>query len=66
MKISYLEPLRRGWDRVVEILRYESRDTRLFDQIIGKFDKEADKLHGLVHRQTVDLDCMCPACLTRR
>ncbi len=46
--------------------RYESGDASYFDIIASRFDAEEGKIHGLVHRQTVDASCMCPACLSRR
>ncbi len=45
--------------------RYESGDTSYLDIILPKFDKENGVLHGLVHK-TVDPDCMCPACMSRK
>ena len=45
--------------------RYEHSDTRYFDQIVGRFDKEGKVIHGLVHRKRVTDDCHCPACLSR-
>jgi len=45
--------------------RYESGDTSYLDVIINRFDKEGDKLHGLVHKHHTG-PCMCPACLTRK
>jgi hypothetical protein len=47
--------------------RYESGDTSYFDLIASKFDAdETGKLHGLVHRQKINPNCMCPACYGRR
>ena len=45
--------------------RYEHHDTRYFDRIVGRFDKEGGVLHGLVHRKHTADDCHCPACLSR-
>jgi len=46
--------------------RYQARDTSYLDVILPKFDSEQGKLHGLIHRQHVDPQCMCPACMSRR
>ncbi|MBM4033226.1 MAG: DUF3800 domain-containing protein [Planctomycetes bacterium] len=46
--------------------RYEAGDTSYLDPILSRFVAEEGKLHGLVHRQTVDMTCMCPACMGRR
>jgi hypothetical protein len=46
--------------------RFEASDARLFDVIAADFDSEAGKLHGLVHKQTSNPRCMCPACMGRR
>ena len=46
--------------------RYERSDTEYFDIIVNKFNSEEGKLHGLAHKQTVDQNCMCPACMSRR
>ena len=46
--------------------RYESGDTSYLDMILPKFDAEEGKIHGLIHKQTVDRNCMCPACMSRR
>lgn len=45
--------------------RYEFGDSRYFDQIVGRFDKEGGVLHGLVHRRSTTMECHCPACLSR-
>jgi hypothetical protein len=45
--------------------RYQAKDTSYFDIIVNKFDAEDSKLHGLVHKQTYDPDCKCPACMSR-
>ena len=45
--------------------RYEFSDTRYFDQIVGRFDKEGGVLHGLVHRRSATEECHCPAWLSR-
>ena len=45
--------------------RYEYGDTRYFDRIVGRFDKEGGVMHGLVHRRRATDDCHCPACLSR-
>jgi hypothetical protein len=46
--------------------RYERSDTSFFDIIVNKFDSEEGKLHGLAHKQTLNPNCMCPACMSRR
>jgi len=46
--------------------RYDANDTSYIDPVLRKFDSEQGKLHGLVHKQTYDLSCMCPACMSRR
>ena len=45
--------------------RYEHSDTRYFDKIVSRFDKEGGVMHGLVHRKPSTEECHCPACLTR-
>ena len=45
--------------------RYEYRDTRYFDQVVRRFDREGGVLHGLVHRKSPNDDCHCPACMSR-
>lgn len=45
---------------------YQSDDTSYIRPIIKRFMAEEGKLHGLLHRQTYDLDCMCPSCMSRR
>ncbi|MBN2580881.1 MAG: DUF3800 domain-containing protein [Pirellulales bacterium] len=46
--------------------RYQAGDTRLLDVILSSFDAEGGKIHGLVHKQNYDSNCMCPACMSRR
>jgi hypothetical protein len=46
--------------------RYNARDTQYFDIFASKFDSVDGVIHGLAHKQTVDQNCMCPACLSRR
>ncbi len=46
--------------------RYNAKDTRYLDRIVHKFDEEDGRIHGLVHMQTCDPRCMCPACLSRK
>jgi hypothetical protein len=46
--------------------RYQASDTSYLDIILNKFDSENGKLHGLVHKQNTDPNCMCPACMSRR
>jgi hypothetical protein len=47
---------------------YESNDMNYIKAILPKFhaDSVTKKIHGLVHKQTFDLNCMCQACLSRR
>lgn len=45
--------------------RYEHGDTRYFDRIANRFDKEGGVFHGLVHYRPSDENCLCPACLSR-
>ena len=45
--------------------RYEHRDTRYFDPLVGRFDHEGGVIHGLVHHKPATESCFCPACLTR-
>lgn len=44
--------------------RYNSGLTRDFDIIAPRFDREGDRIHGLVHLCR-DFECQCPACLSR-
>jgi hypothetical protein len=46
--------------------RYEAGDTSYLDIILNKFVSENGKLHSLVHRQTTNPDCLCPACMSRK
>jgi hypothetical protein len=46
--------------------RYQAGDTSYLDPILSRFDAEEGRLHGLVHMQTIDPQCMCPACMSRR
>lgn len=45
--------------------RYNASDTSYLDRILHKFDQADGVVHGLVHRQTQNPKCMCPACLSR-
>ncbi len=45
--------------------RYERSDTRYFDQVVRRFDREGGVLHGLVHRKSPNDACHCPACMSR-
>jgi len=45
---------------------YNAEDNKYFNIISNRFDTESGKIHGLVHKQTVKSECMCPACITRR
>jgi hypothetical protein len=46
--------------------RYNAHDAQYFDIIASKFDSVDNVVHGLVHKQHVDPQCMCVACLSRR
>lgn len=48
--------------------RYNAADINYYNLIEGRFDKDPDKsvIHGLVHKQTYNQVCTCPACITRR
>lgn len=46
--------------------RYQAADTQYFDIIASRFDTYENVIHGLAHKQTKDLNCMCPACMSRR
>lgn len=46
--------------------RYEHRDLNYFDCIEGCFDCEDGKFHSLVHKQSYNPHCTCPACITRK
>lgn len=45
--------------------RYHSGNTRFFDIIAPRFDRDNKRIHGLVHLSR-DRDCQCPCCLTRQ
>lgn len=46
--------------------RYECADLNYFNIIEGNFDADSDRIHGLVHKQTLLQDCTCPACIIKR
>lgn len=46
--------------------RYNASDTQYFDIIASKFDASGGVVHGLAHKQTVNPNCMCLACMSRR
>lgn len=47
--------------------RYNASDLSYFNCIEGRFDQDANGvIHGLIHRQTYNHNCTCPACITRR
>ena len=46
--------------------RYNAHDAQYFDIIASKIDSADGVIHGLAHKQTVDRNCMCIACLSRR
>ncbi len=45
--------------------RYSYHDLSYFNCIEGKFDFHNQIYHGLSHKQTVNPNCTCPACLSR-
>lgn len=46
--------------------RYEANDLTYFNCVEDRFYQKDGVIHGLVHRQTKNLSCTCPACITRR
>ena len=46
--------------------RYEYQDGRFFEPIAGLFDAAGGVIHGLVHYKPPQMDCYCPACMSRR
>lgn len=46
--------------------RYEYQDGRFFDPITSVFDAEGGVIHGLVHYKPPQMECYCPACVSRR
>lgn len=46
--------------------RYQRKDTRFFDHIVGRFDSESGKIRGLAHLTLNHRECFCPACFSRR
>ena len=46
--------------------RYNAGDLNYFNCIEGRFDESDGVIHGLVHLQTYNPRCTCPACVTRR
>lgn len=46
--------------------RFNAGDAQYFDIIASKFDTADGIVHGLTHKQTMDRNCMFPACLSRR
>ena len=46
--------------------RYERGDTKYLDTIIGRFDVDNGRIHGLVHQTGMHRSCMCPGCMSRR
>lgn len=46
---------------------YEHDDNSYLRPILPKFHADpGGTIHGLVHRQTINQNCMCPACMSRR
>ncbi len=46
--------------------RYERGVANHFDRIVGRFDAENNRLHGLYHMTRRFHECFCPACFSRR
>ncbi len=47
--------------------RYNADDLTYYNCIESRFDKDAEgRFHGLAHLQTINPNCTCPACLSRR
>lgn len=46
--------------------RYNADDVGYFNCVEGRFDRREGKIHGLVHYQTYNPRCTCPACLTKQ
>ncbi len=46
--------------------RYNAGDLTYFNCIENRFDNHQGIIHGLVHKQTYNLNCTCPACITRK
>lgn len=46
--------------------RYEASDLTYFNCIEDRFYQKDHVMHGLAHKQTINRNCTCPACLTRR
>jgi len=46
--------------------RYNAGDTSYLDKFMQRFDASEGEIHGLVHKQTFNQNCMCPACMSRR
>jgi hypothetical protein len=45
---------------------YQANDLTYFNCIQNRFYERDGVIHGLVHRQTLNRNCTCPACLSRR
>ncbi|UCD50322.1 MAG: DUF3800 domain-containing protein [Phycisphaerales bacterium] len=46
--------------------RYNASDANYFDIIASKFESMDGVIHGLAHKQTIDPERMCIACVSRR
>lgn len=46
--------------------RYNANDLTYFNAIENRFDQRDGVIHGLVHQQTTNKNCTCPACFSRR
>ena len=46
--------------------RYNAEDLTYFNCIEDRFQSSNGVMHGLVHKQTSNKNCTCPACLSRR
>ena len=45
--------------------RYDANDLTYFNIIESRFDMCDGRIHGLVHKQLINKNCTCPACITR-
>ncbi len=45
--------------------RYNANDLSYYNCIENRFYQRDGVLYGLIHRQTYNMNCTCPACLTR-
>ena len=45
---------------------YEKGLSRDFSQLLPRFDREGERVHGLTHISADAAQCMCPACYSWR